>query len=137
MREYCARTYEPGSGSTSEAELIAKAAQKALHGSDLAAASAYAEDGLKKLGREPEREARAHAGRHGLFDDAQGAEEGEVQLRVLHRSALGAAGRVEEAERAAADTRARVEELARAISDDTLRQSFFANVPENRDALAT
>jgi eukaryotic-like serine/threonine-protein kinase len=66
-----------------------------------------------------------------------GAEEGEVQIRVLHRNALRAAGRVEEAERAATDTRARVEELARAISDDALRHSFLTNVPENRDALAT
>jgi tetratricopeptide (TPR) repeat protein len=69
--------------------------------------------------------------------ERHGAEEGEILIRVFHRNALRAAGRAEEAARAAAVTRARVEELASAISDDELRQSFLANVPENRDALAT
>jgi predicted ATPase len=69
--------------------------------------------------------------------ERHGAEEGEILIRVLHRNALRALGRSEEAERAAARTRDRVGELARAISDDALRHGFLANVPENRDALAT
>jgi tetratricopeptide (TPR) repeat protein len=122
-----------------EVDAAIELAERAVEGSpDFPAVNAYAHAtlaGLLLVKDQPAAALSAAEEAMGILERLKGVEEGESQIRVVHASALYAAGSTGEALRRIQEATARLHARAARISDPRWRRTFLEDIPENARTL--